>query len=314
MSLIKREPSPAQAAASRGNSLLSTGPRTARGKAIAGLNGLATRRLSPVEALNIMALNEEPGDFETLHQDLSAAMRPRDDWESAWVQDIATLRWRLWRLQRAEGGILAVRKQKVEIERQRLALSDQMEAPENPFALQAYGCCRLPDSLEKFENILTMLGQVREGLGEPEPDPNLPAYLDYLYGQTPGPLHSRLKSRFEGMVKSHAEGDHGLVELDREALLAAVDKEISKFKQLLELYRAEHLEENARRQDAELLLPTGEMNKVIRYETHLEDQIERKLRQFYARRRESNLPEAEALPATTVQTEGGEPACPAAAA
>ena len=168
--------------------------------------------------------------------------------------------------------------------------------------------------MEKFENILTVLGQMRGGLEEPEPDPNLPAYFDYLYGQTPGPLHSRLKSRLEGMVKSHADGDHGLVELDREALLAAVDKEISKFKQLLQLYRAEYLEENAPRQDAELLLPTGEMNKVIRYETHLEDQIERKLRQFYARRREPNLPEAEALPATTVQTEGGEPACQEAAA
>jgi hypothetical protein len=56
------------------------------------------------------------------------------------------------------------------------------------------------------------------------------------------------------------------------------------------------------------------MNKVIRYETHLEDQIERKLRQFYARRRESNLPEPEALSATTVRTEGGEPACQGTAA
>ena len=225
-----------------------------------------------MEALNIKALGEEPGDFETLHHDLSAAMRPRDDWESAWVQDIAILRWRLWRLQRAEGGILAVRKQKVEIERQRRGLSAHVEAPENPFAVQAYGYCSLPDSLEKFEHLLTVLRQVREGLEEPVPDPNILSYLDYLYGQTPGPLHSRLKSRFEAMVKSHAEGHHGLVEFDREALLAEVDKEISKFEQLLELYRAEHLEGNAPRQDAELLLPTGEMDKVIRYETHLEDQ------------------------------------------
>ena len=32
MSLIKREPSPAQSSASRANSLLSTGPRSERGK------------------------------------------------------------------------------------------------------------------------------------------------------------------------------------------------------------------------------------------------------------------------------------------
>jgi hypothetical protein len=314
MSLVKREPSPAQAEANRTNSLLSTGPRTARGKAIASLNGLLTRRLCPAEALNIKALGEEPGDFETLHRDLSAALRPRDAWESAWVEDIAMLRWRRWRLQRAEAGIQAGRKQKLEIERQRLALSVQTEGPENPYALQAYGYCSLRDSLEKFEHILTVLRQARQGLEEPEPDPNLPAYFDYLYGQTPGPLHSRLKSRWESMVKSHAEGKEGIVEFDRKALRAAVGKEISKFKQLLELYRAEHLERNAPREDAELLLPAGEMDKVIRYETHLEDQIERKLRQFFARRREPQLPEADALPATTVEPESGEPAFDAAAA
>jgi len=314
MSLIKREPSPAQSAASRANSQLSTGPRTKRGKAIACLNGLATRRLSPVDALNITALGEEPGDFETLHRNLSAAMRPRDDWESAWVEDIAALRWRLWRLQRAETGTLAARKQKVEIERQRLELAASTEVPENPFALQAYGYCSLPDSLEKFENILTVLGQARQALKEPEPDPNVLAYFGYLYGQRGGMLHSRLKSRFENMMKSQAEGKFGVVELDREALLAMVDKEIAKFEQLLNLYRAEHLEENPARQDAELLLLTGDMDKVIRYETHLEDQVERKLRQFYARRRESSLPEAEPLPAATVQTQRGEPACQASEA
>jgi hypothetical protein len=314
MSLIKREPSSAQAEASRANSLLSTGPRTARGKAISSLNGLATRPLSPADALNIEALGEEPEDFATLHRNLSAALRPRDDWESASVEDIAILRWRRWRLQRAEAGILAARKQKLEIERQRLALSVQTEGPENPFALRAYGYCSLPDSLEKFEHTLTVLRQAREGLEEPVPDPNILAYFDYLYGQTPGPLHSRLKSRLEDMVKSHAEGKFGIVEHDREALLAALDKEIAKFKQLLKLYRAEHLERNAPREDAELLLPAEEMDKVIRYETHLEDQIERKLRQFYARRREPQLPEAEARPATTVQPEGDEPACDCAAA
>ena len=36
MSLIKREPSAAQADASRANSQLSTGPRTERGKAVSG--------------------------------------------------------------------------------------------------------------------------------------------------------------------------------------------------------------------------------------------------------------------------------------
>ena len=46
-----------------------------------------------------------------------------------------------------------------------------------------------------------------------------------------------------------------------------------------------------------MLLPSQELDEIIRYETHLEDQIERKLRQFYARRREPVLRRAETLPA-----------------
>ena len=63
------------------------------------------------------------------------------------------------------------------------------------------------------------------------------------------------------------------------------------------LYAAEHLQADPVQLDADLRLPSEELDGIIRYETHLEDQIERKLRQFYARRRESVIPRAEALPA-----------------
>jgi hypothetical protein len=61
------------------------------------------------------------------------------------------------------------------------------------------------------------------------------------------------------------------------------------------LYAEEHLEANPLREDAELLPPAKELKALIRYEAHLERQIERKLRQFYARRREA--PRAEEAPA-----------------
>ena len=56
------------------------------------------------------ALGERPADFEQMHQALAAAMEPRDAWEAAWVQDIAILRWRLEHLQRAEAGVVALRR------------------------------------------------------------------------------------------------------------------------------------------------------------------------------------------------------------
>ena len=57
-----------------------------------------------------------------------------------------------------------------------------------------------------------------------------------------------------------------------------------------------------------LLLPSQELGEIIRYETHLEDQVERKLRQFYARRREPVLVPADSLP--DIPAEAIELACP----
>ena len=110
-----REPSLAQSEASRANGQVSTGPRTAAGKARSSrnLNPPKPREFSAAIARSLKALGERRGDFENLHRGLTEAMQPRDGWEAAWVQDIAMLRWRLERLQRAEMGRLAVHKRKL---------------------------------------------------------------------------------------------------------------------------------------------------------------------------------------------------------
>ncbi|MDR3675389.1 MAG: hypothetical protein P4N24_07855, partial [Acidobacteriota bacterium] len=87
------------------------------------------------------------------------------------------------------------------------------------------------------------------------------------------------------------------------------DREIENYQQRQALYTAEHKEDDPVRDDADLLLPSQEMGDVIRYETHLEDQIERKLRQFYARRREPVLHQTEPLPAAMEEAEAVELAC-----
>jgi hypothetical protein len=74
MSLIKREPSPAQSEASRANSLHSTGPRSEQGKAVASRNSLKPRPFSEVVARSMEALGERPADFEQMHQALAAAI------------------------------------------------------------------------------------------------------------------------------------------------------------------------------------------------------------------------------------------------
>jgi hypothetical protein len=313
MSLIKRETSPAQSEASRANSLHSTGPRSEQGKAVASRNSLKPRPFSEVVARSMEALGERPADFEQMHQALAAAMEPRDGWEAAWVQDIAILRWRLERLQRAEVGTLAVRKQELAGERKRQSMPASGVADlglRNQIPL--VGFTGLPDSPWKLQQVIQMLRQLRDLVRVGDFEKDGVVYFDLLYGKKPGAVGAMLRGRFGGLTKRAAEGEVPEGDHEQIALIAGVNQEIENYEQKQALYGAEHREDDPVRQDADLLLRSEELDDVIRYETHLEDQIERKLRQFYARRREPVLRRAETLPATNEEPEGGELACQAA--
>ena len=312
MSLMQREPSPALVSANRANSRRSTGPRSERGKAISSRNLLRPRPFSEVVALSMEALGERPADFEQTHKALAAAMEPRDGWEAAWVQDIAILRWRLERLQRAEVGALAVRKQKLAGERKRESmpasgLADLGLRQQIPLV----GFTGLPASPWKFQQVIQMLRQLRDLVRVGDYEKDGVVYFDLLYGKKPGAMGATLRGRFEGLSKRQAEGKVPEGDHEQIALIADVNQEIQNYEQKQALYAVEHREDDPVREDADLLLPSQELDGVIRYETHLEDQIERKLRQFYARRREPVLRQADALPDIV---ESGELELPAASA
>ena len=121
MALVKKVVSPERQRASRANSLRSTGPRTELGRSIVSRN-LPRPHGSPVAELYIEALGENLADFEKRLQELTKALAPRDGFEDRLVEGIATLQWRLGRLQRAESAKLAWRRRQQEIERQRRTL------------------------------------------------------------------------------------------------------------------------------------------------------------------------------------------------
>jgi hypothetical protein len=310
MSLIKREPSPAQSIASRANSLRSTEPSTERGKAISSRNLPRPRPHSEVVAHSIEALGERPGDFERTHKALIAAMEPRDGWEDAWVQDIAILRSRVERLQRAEVGVLAMRKQKHAGDRQRENM------PPSGFAdlgqsqqIRALGLTGLRDSPWKFQQVLEMLHNLRDLVIAGMFEADGVVYFNLLYGENPGMQGAMLRGPFQVLSKRQAEGEVPYGDPGQVALTASVNREIEHYQQRQALYMAEHKDNDPVRDDADLLLPSQEMGDVIRYETHLEDQIERKLRQFYARRREPVLRQMEPLPASIEEPVAAELAC-----
>jgi hypothetical protein len=309
MSLIKREPSPAQSRASRANGRHSRGPRSERGKAIVGRNFHKPRVFSQVVAKTMRALGEHPGEFEEMHRALAAPMEPRDAWEAAWVQDIAILRWRLERMHRAELGNLAVRRRKLWSERQREKLP-QMGSAElavgNLVAL--VGFAGIADSPMKFQRVFALFNLLREAVVKGQYEEGCSTYFNLLYGKSPGFRGAVLKANFARVAQIHAANKGEVPEDTRQSLLDDLDKEISDYEQLEALYVAEHSADDPLQQDAGLLLPSPQLDEVIRYEMHLEDQIERKLRQFYARRREPGLTAADSAPKTVDAPETSAPA------
>ncbi len=305
MNLIKREPSPAQIAASRANGRLSTGPRTPRGRGSTSRNLAAPRPFSRVVAQSMRAIGERTADLDRTHRALAAAMQPRDAWESAWVQDIAVLRWRVARLQRAEVGVLAVRKRKLSGDRKRKHLPPSGVADIGiRDRITLLGYCGLPDSTWKFQQIMNLLEAVRDlGRGRMFEPENI-IYFDVLYGKSPGHAGAIIRQKFEALSKRQAKG--GVPDRDDEQieLIAAANQELDHYGQRQALFAAEHRDDDPVRKDADLLLPAEELDEIIRYETHLEDQIERKLRQFYARRRESVIRHEESMPASSVKAGG----------
>jgi hypothetical protein len=227
MSLIKKEPSAAMSIANRANSRCSTGPLSERGKAAVSRNLLNPRSFSEVVAPSMKVLGERPADFEQMHGDLVEAMEPRDGWETAWVQDIAILRWRLERVQRAEVGILAVRKRKLEGERIRESMPASGAAAIGlRVGIPLVGFTGLPDSPWKFQQVLMYLRQLRNlvRLGMFEEDGG--AYFLALYGKEPGATGAILRGQFDALSKRLAEGKFCEGEDGQRSLIADVQREI----------------------------------------------------------------------------------------
>jgi hypothetical protein len=114
-----------------------------------------------------------------------------------------------------------------------------------------------------------------------------------------------LCSRFEALGKRKEEKTFKEGEGTHTALLDGIDQGIAHYEQRQALYVAERRDDDPVRADADLLLPREELDDLMRYETHLEVQIERKLRQFYARRHEATVRPAETVSAAVEESAAG---------
>ena len=95
-------------AAARRNAQHSTGPRTPAAKQNTRLNALKHGQYAAPENQHevMLALGEDPNEFEFLKQELLTCYGPGDALWKKQIDDLARLYWRRSRLERARGGVM----------------------------------------------------------------------------------------------------------------------------------------------------------------------------------------------------------------
>jgi hypothetical protein len=268
-------------AANRANALQSTGPRSARGKAMASRNathhGLFSTRL--------FLDDEDPAEFDALLTDLQQALKPVGAVELALVERIAVNMWRQRRLVHAETATLADSRQAVkiagEVSRElRLGYGHELEEedlePVDPE--RAKWCEHIIDECERLETY-----DLR----------SLPGAAPLVFAQ----LNSDAEEDGD-TLESHLEHyDNGLTSYIEE-LVASCREQLRNAERSP---RIQALAEQARAQ--RLVLSRNVLELFTRYQTTLDNQLYRALRAL-REAQEWRLKTIEPVPATDGVVEG----------
>ncbi len=186
MALTHRKLSPLSLEARRRNARKSTGPRTQRGIRRAALNSLRHGWFAQPPWRSMLALDEEPGDYRRLLEELLAAHRPANPAQRLLVEDIALLRWRKQRNQRAQEGLVLQSLEKlkqVRLQHERQVTQDTIDFPAQE-ALEN-GLLSVKDSPAKFKEVWRLLKLVQEGVDRREFSEEGQRLLLEIYGPHP---------------------------------------------------------------------------------------------------------------------------------
>jgi hypothetical protein len=240
----------------------------------------------------MQALGEDPADFAKLLESLFA---PQDGVEEVLVSGIAQLYWRLSRLHRGEAGFLTSRRRSLQADREwraHLARRAHVDTFQD-CATAVKGLVNSPDCPAKFAHILKKLNTVRQlhlrdGFRQDDSRP-----FDVIFGADASCLGIQLVNTYETCSHDFEKQPQDTQEYRSEYFLKALDEEIRYFEKEFQLYLQREVQVPGEMSDAELLPPTEDLDRIIRYEVHLERLIEHKRQQLYERRREKatvNIP------------------------
>jgi hypothetical protein len=232
-------------------------------------------------------LGESPEEYERQREALYQAFGPQDGFEEMLVEDMARLRWRWRRLMRAESGLVACKKRQYEIDREieKFGRGGVREAALAVAAVGNLGYAGLPDSVEKYEHILGALLNLRQAVSTGGFDQKHEPYLELVYGKWGSLAGFDLKVNYEACRKRVESGESWDEASGRASFLADLDREIAAYEKVRELCRARDLKTTQAMKDAQLLPQAKDLDMILRYESGLERQFRRKLRQLVTWRR-----------------------------
>ncbi|MGA9056420.1 MAG: hypothetical protein WB763_07900 [Terriglobia bacterium] len=305
---------PALLAAARHNAQHSTGPRSPAAKQNIKLNALkhGARVSEENRCLAMLALGEDPQEFENLKQELMSALTPGDAlWEKQ-IDDLTWLYWRRERLERAQAGLKR---------RALQAIDDWQHRRRQEMARVTFDASQhdmldvhLSDSTDRgvtLRRTLSFLELIREEVKQRTFQVRQYAVLESLYEGTTGwrqALIFSLLHRFgDPMCLEAQQADEeeqqyrrkmGIAyepvgEPEYQELLRLLEEEIASVREEFEYAEKANEERAAIERDA-CLAPAGEMwSMMLRQEGALDRSIDRKVRILLRLRKESaDLPVA----------------------
>ena len=283
---------PAKTAANRRNALQSTGPRTPEGKALSSKN--ATRH-GVLSALAVVPGLEKAADWEAHHAGVLAALAPVGPLETLLAERVALGAWRLLRVARYEREAVAVSLETVEdAVAEMLALEAEGHANKedhHPRALRA-ALRKAEEDLRERTRFYASLP--RRGETKPLSQDEAEEVLEALWKLTEDVDLETLP--VEGLpegenVTDFGEWTVGLFRRTLEALAAAagttmdslVEEDLDRLQTRVQEAREEEREARGRvdRLRRSRTLPEGGvLDKVTRYESHLERSLFRTLHEL----------------------------------
>ena len=257
----------------------STGPRTAEGKQRSSQNA----RKHGFYGKNfyweaMVALGEDPRDYQRMLRGLVAARHPADALEMAIVEDIAMLYWKKQYLDSREVAVQALNLRKYDLERKKLSIQVLRGCDSNT---SEYVACRdgLRNKLEspgQFEEVINRLWRVVTLAEDNDFSLKMKTDLLVVYGNDPTLRGGNLDTHYQ--LLKDMKPDHPKYEPLKRELIQSAMHEINDLVKEYKLYLDEYVQTTRVARVASMVPTEGQWPAIVRQQNALDRLLERKIR------------------------------------